>query len=1362
MPGTTDEPIHPGAYVRQNVIPKDMTVTKAAELLGIGRPALSNFLNGKAALSREMASRIGRTFGADIETLLDLQARYERRNEATRRPVVAGRYASILVAIRAADIDGWSHRIDARHKLAALLRGLVHTTGHELTRVDFPAFDNAERRGWDGVVETSAPTPWIPEGHSGWEFGCDRNATRKANKDYTARLTSVPMRERRETTFVFVTPRNCPQKNRWAKDKAILGEWKDVRAYDASDLEQWLEQSAQMQVWLAEQIGIPVSGYRSLDRCWADWADTCDPVLSPTLFDPSVQEFSDRFKKWLTEPPARPFVVAADSRDEALAFLFCLFGSVKSDTDEPGTGALVFDIPEAMQRFRACNAALGMAVVHDARVEREIGNLYRRCHCVIVRLGNDVYAEPDIRLGLPNSKEFSAALKSMGLSEDRIQMLARESGRSPTVLRRRLSNVPAVRAPAWARDTEKARKLLPTALIGAWHRASSADREVVRLLARANEDYDVEAGVTALLALEDSPLWSAGEYRGVVSRIDALFGVHEFVTGPDLDNFFFVAECVLSETDPALDLPEDERWRASIHGKVRDHSAALREGIREMLVLLSIHGDTLFRSGLGVDLETRISSFIHRLLTPLTIDKLLSHQDDLPDYAEAAPATFLTLIEADLQEPEPAVFGLLKPADGGPFGRCLRTGLLWALECLAWNHLDRVSLILARLSTIAIDDNWANKPIGSLESLYRSWLPQTTASPAERMQSLETLVRRFRDVGWQVCIAQLSTGPQFAMPNYRPRWRDDASGAGQGVTLEQFHEFTRESLGLVLAWPNPDQRKLGALVELLHGLPAEDQIQIWDLIDAWADAEADDKAKAWLRERIRRCAFTRRGRRHGVQGEARKRARAAYDRLEPHNPVVRHSWLFANSWIDPSAAEETAEKFDHEKHAEKIREHRSTAMREIWAESGFEGVIALLADCGAPIVIGEMLEPCIPGGSERSEFVNRCLSVTDRLHGTAEWCLRGFLRSVDDDERVTLLAAVAHGADTEQIVRLYRCAPCRQHTWRLLDRYDKRVKDRYWQVVQPEWNRYEDAELIEMIGRLLDAGRPHAAFHVAHLDWSRVETSQLKRLLFDMASADPEPEEHYRLEAYKISEALSELDGRRSVSREEMVRLEFTYVLALDHSEHGIPNLERSISESPLAFVQILALLFRRDDGRQDPPEWHTEDTEKRAALGSAAYRLLGRISRVPGTGDGDGDGDDIDAEMLPQRVIEIRRLCAEYGRAQIGDQYIGQILSRAQADEDGIEPSPAVCEAMERVGSQDIASGFTIGTFNARGVVTRAIGEGGRQERELAEKYRSWARQRSPHYPFVGGILESIADDYDRQAIREDADAQIEQRLGR
>ena len=106
---------------------------------------------------------------------------------------------------------------------------------------------------------------------------------------------------------------------------------------------------------------------------------------------------------------------------------------------------------------------------------------------------------------------------------------------------------------------------------------------------------------------------------------------------------------MLSEADPALELPEDQRWAAGLYGKVRDHSAALREGICETLVILSVHGNNLFRDRLGIDVEDHVSQLIYGLLTPLTLDKLLSHDNDLPRYAEAAPDEFLKLLEADLQ-----------------------------------------------------------------------------------------------------------------------------------------------------------------------------------------------------------------------------------------------------------------------------------------------------------------------------------------------------------------------------------------------------------------------------------------------------------------------------------------------------------------------------------------------------------------------------------------------------------------------------------------------------------------------------------------------------------------------------------------
>ena len=83
----------------------------------------------------------------------------------------------------------------------------------------------------------------------------------------------------------------------------------------------------------------------------------------------------------------------------------------------------------------------------------------------------------------------------------------------------------------------------------------------------------------------------------------------------------------------------------------------------------------------------------------------------------------------------------------------------------------------------------------------------------------------------------------------------------------------------------------------------------------------------------------------------------------------------------------------------------------------------------------------------------------------------------------------------------------------------------------------------------------------------------------------------------------------------------------------------------------------------------------------------------------------------------------------------------------------------MERIASLEIAIGFKTGVLNARGVQWR--GEGGAQERELSSKYRGLAKQRAFDYPHVSSVLESIADDCDREADWQDDRSKIDKRLG-
>ena len=71
-------PAHPGQFIRMEVIePLGLSVTQAAKVLGVSRPALSALLNARAGLSPDMALRIEKAFGPKMDTLLRMQAAYE-------------------------------------------------------------------------------------------------------------------------------------------------------------------------------------------------------------------------------------------------------------------------------------------------------------------------------------------------------------------------------------------------------------------------------------------------------------------------------------------------------------------------------------------------------------------------------------------------------------------------------------------------------------------------------------------------------------------------------------------------------------------------------------------------------------------------------------------------------------------------------------------------------------------------------------------------------------------------------------------------------------------------------------------------------------------------------------------------------------------------------------------------------------------------------------------------------------------------------------------------------------------------------------------------------------------------------------
>lgn len=71
-------PVHPGAFIKTEIIEAlGLSVTNAALQMGVTRPALSAFLNTRASLSPEMAIRLDKAFGVNMETLMRMQNSYD-------------------------------------------------------------------------------------------------------------------------------------------------------------------------------------------------------------------------------------------------------------------------------------------------------------------------------------------------------------------------------------------------------------------------------------------------------------------------------------------------------------------------------------------------------------------------------------------------------------------------------------------------------------------------------------------------------------------------------------------------------------------------------------------------------------------------------------------------------------------------------------------------------------------------------------------------------------------------------------------------------------------------------------------------------------------------------------------------------------------------------------------------------------------------------------------------------------------------------------------------------------------------------------------------------------------------------------
>jgi hypothetical protein len=905
--------------------------------------------------------------------------------------------------------------------------------------------------------------------------------------------------------------------------------------------------------------------------------------------------------------------------------------------------------------------------------------------------------------------------------------------------------------PTWAHRAE-APGLLPALLAGAWDDTKPGDRAVLEQL--ADRPYgEVEAALVRWANSSDPPMRKVGNLWTLVSKEDAWRLLSSQLAPTELERFSQVLHQALEIPDPALDLPRDQQWQANVLGHEHPLSASLREGLADTVAIMGARsGEIRFLTGLTG--QQHANQIVYGILNQAKGDRAgtlwASLSGVLPLFAEAAPEAFLDAVGVALHQSEQPLGQLFPKADASPslFARSWHSGLLWALETLAWSpeHLALAAQYLASLERLTSESKQGNRPIDGLRSIFLGWHPYTTAGVEVRLAALNQLRVREPMVAWELMLALLPKFQDIGFPIATPRWRDWQDTWREGATVGEHRQMLDGLVEALLQDVGTSGSRWRDLIEHATELPAERMVAVLEGLDAEAFS-GEERTIVWTALRVVISQS------RGMPGADWAlpdalliRLVAVYDKLTPADPVARVAWLFSEN---PDLLE--GEQADWAAQQAKRQEARNAAIQTLYDTDGVTGLVKLARVAPRSDLAGQVAGLALTDLSDEDEV--KVLELLESECEDAQHLARGY---VDGRFRLRgwawaeplLDKEVTHWLPERQAAFL-AALPAHPRTWDRAETWGEPTERAYWQSVVPPWESAETSVAEAAAEHLIRHQRPgDAVALLAHFQEFR-RTERLNPALAIRALEEAPRQTDWLTRPRSgsaITTLLTYLAGAGSTERAKLVELEWAYLPLLEW-RRGRSTLYDELATNPSFFVDVLRRGFRAHG--ESAPEL---DEGERAEALRASQLLIGWKAPFPGRAN---DGS-VDRDALVEWVDTARTQAAECGRSEVADQLIGQILRYVPDDPNGLWPNRVVRDLVERIASHDLEIGLEIGLLNSRGVTSRAPLDGGAQERTLQAHYQGIAQQLSGQWPRSAGILRQVASTYGAQARREDDEAAV------
>lgn len=1212
--------------------------------------------------------------------------------------------------ITSTELENWGKTRESQEKLPLLLRKLITNSidGKYLVNINIPCGDSIWKPGVDGKVQTLEHSILGEAGIYYVECGQSNDCITKFKNDLLKRSNALSVNS--NITFVFITTHKVKNKDRLIsqviKTTKHANFWKNIKIFDADDIETWLDNDYATKAWIFDILKKPFDGIYNFEKKWSEWLSSTVIPLDEDIILARKNIYTKEISNWLLSDGGL-LEVRSNTKKESLLYLLASINKISPAEKQEEIKSKITIVEDQNQWYRIVDngASKKLILVPMFDVPEGIHALKDRGYTIYFPLDKKTAFQIENRLDIGSicnyilepivEKKYGYDLRNKiykSFRDEDILLLQR-------ILRKNDAPLPK---PKWV-SKENASILLFCSMFSSWNNRNTKDIEIIEKTLKMSYS-DIKDKLVVLTNIEESPIQQIDNIFQVTNPKLIIEHLGLYLSQEFLNRLLQSIKIILTTIDTDYTKEKNYLYDITVFENKEKYSKQIKASASQGLSLFS-NNEICFNKNIRI--KEQINTMINAIFENNNYSQWLSLNPYIQMLFEAAPKIMLSQTNKMLND-KIILNKIIEYSSVGIGGNCYYAGILWGLEAIAWNseYIRRVTETLLKMQKKwKYNSEYSNSPISSLHKIYCLWCPHTSANIEQRKEVIRTLIesKKYNDVIIKLLIKLIPHNHDIISSSIEPMYLKFHKNKQNTVDFYNFYDFIFEQLLILLEQSN----EWHILLEHYLKLPSNQKEKLYSkLISLNFEMIQDDK-KIEIDKVIssKTSWFDRYGKNKDYSLEDRK----LINKLR----LIKNKIIFIEKYKSYIALFTIC---DYQKNDIIYIE----ALKDVLSTDGINGVVNL-----AKYI--KVYEP---------RFTNalRCLTFSaDQLkvlfsqfnkNQNVDKILFNFIRLYFYNNEMLFIKKYWNNKWNSNIKQgILLSLRYSSELWNWIE--ENNLDKLYWRKVILR-GRFDPSDLEFILNKLKKHNNQNCLLEIIYDNKDNVSNDNI---IYALQYFDGKI--HHQLNDYYILELFNVL-YINNIETNLLLQLEIKYLDVFEYKT--LPKVLKKEIANPdsILFCEIIKEAYKEDNSFNSTSQY-IEISETKKQVVDLAIELIIRITNVFIFDDYSCINDWFNNNI--ERIKNINRF-------NTGISVIGEIFGRSPNDQtDRIWPIKEIRNIIENEENDKLEKGILIGKHNSIGL--RSITPEAKDMWTAYNKYKNFAKSLEIKYPRTAEIVEKIANDY-------------------